>query len=103
MVMEDKEVLLKLVDKIWSAQERPDGALDPKFEDLVCYLDALIRDDFNRLLAILYRVDVAEEKVRTRLAEDNGNHSAGYVIACLLVERELEKIAIRARYKPKGI
>lgn len=96
--METTDVLTRLMDKIGINEEVSRTAQELKFEDLVRYLDWLIQHDFNRLIAILYRIDVKEEKARERLAESQGKDTPGYVIACLLLEREKEKIAFRARY-----
>ncbi|MCL1672898.1 hypothetical protein SAMN05421866_2356 [Chryseobacterium oranimense] len=69
-----------------------------KFEALADYLDGLIQSDFNRLLNILYRIDVSEEKVKRALAENQNKVPAGQVIAKLLIERETEKIKLRVKY-----
>ncbi|MFD2556531.1 hypothetical protein [Sphingobacterium tabacisoli] len=63
----------------------------------------MVQHGFNRLTAILYRIDVNEEKARERLAESQGKETPGYVIACLLLEREKEKIAFRARYAANNL
>ncbi|ERJ58960.1 hypothetical protein [Sphingobacterium paucimobilis] len=96
--MEATDVLALLADKLGINEEVSRTAQELKFEDLVSYLDWLVQHDFNRLVAILYRIDVNEDKARERLAESQGKHTPGYVIACLLLEREREKIAFRAKY-----
>lgn len=65
------------------------------------YIDELIVNDFNKLLSILYRIDVSEEKVKGALAMDAGKASSGHTIARLLIERETEKIKLRAKYSKK--
>jgi hypothetical protein len=72
---------------------------EQKFEVLSGYLDGLIVSDFNKLLSILYRIDVQEEKVKKALVENKDKISAGMVIAKLLIERETEKIKLRAKYR----
>lgn len=74
---------------------------EEKLKQLAQYLDYLIANDFNKLIGILYRIDVSEQKVRLALADSNKTTSDGYIIAQLLVEREIEKIALRQKYSKK--
>lgn len=72
-----------------------------QFEAFAQYIDHLAQTDFNKLLNILYRIDVSEEKVKKALAENQNKVPAGQVIAKLLIERETEKIKLRAKYSKK--
>lgn len=74
---------------------------EEKFEELARYLDRLIQSDFNSLLSILYRIDVSEEKVKKALAENKDKLPAAQIIAQLLIEREIQKINLRAKYSKK--
>ena len=71
-----------------------------KFEVLVAYVDFLIQTDFNKLISILYRVDVSEEKLKVALQENN-NTPISRVIATMLLKRELEKRKWRTLYEQK--
>jgi len=62
-------------------------------------IDAMINDDFNRLISLLYRIDVSESKLKQRLKE-NTNINAGLLIARLILERQWQKIETRRRYRP---
>lgn len=62
----------------------------PSFEALVGYIEDLIQRDFNKLISILYRVDVSEEKLKVALRE-NPEVPASRIIATVVLERELEK------------
>lgn len=64
------------------------------FKELSAYINELITTNFEQLLALLYRVDVSEKKLKTLLAEPAENLSSD-VIARLLIERQLEKIISR--------
>ena len=69
-----------------------------QFQLLVNFIDDLIQNDFNRLLSILYRVDISEEKLKQMLAENkNTEVQSAEIIANLLIEREEEKIKSRAK------
>ncbi len=73
-----------------------------QFQLLVIFIDDLIQNDFNRLLSILYRVDISEEKLKQKLAENkNTDVQSAELIANLLIEREEEKIKSRAKYRNK--
>lgn len=71
-----------------------------QFRVLVEFIDELIQNDFNRLLSILYRVDISEQKLKRKLAENKETTvRSAEIIAQLLLDREAEKIRSRAKYK----
>ena len=57
-------------------------------------INFLIVNDFNKLIFILYRADINEQKLNRLLAE-NKKEDAGKIIAALFVQRQLEKIKSR--------
>jgi hypothetical protein len=67
---------------------------------LIDKIRELIDNDFAKLLLILYRIDVNEEKVRASLAE-NDLEKGPEVLADLIIERQVQKQAMRASYKQK--
>lgn len=58
-------------------------------------IGVLIDSDFEKLLSILYRLDVDEDKFKASL----GFHDTPQQIAKLIVERELQKMYFRNTYK----
>jgi len=62
------------------------------------YINDLIRNDFQKLLRILYKIDVDEEKLKKILKEDT-ERDAGEIIADLILEREKQKIETRKQFK----
>lgn len=62
------------------------------------YIDHLIDKDFGKLLTILYRIDVSELKLRQVLEENAGEHASD-LIAKLILDRQLEKIKTREKFK----
>jgi hypothetical protein len=66
---------------------------------LANHINYLIDKDFNKLLAILYRLDVNEIKLRQLILE-NSEGDAGKMIAGLIIERQLEKMKSRRQFKP---
>lgn len=57
-------------------------------------INFLIVNDFNKLIYILYRADINEQKLNRLLAE-NKKEDAGKIIAALFIQRQLEKIKSR--------
>lgn len=66
-------------------------------EQLVAQIDHLINKDFQRLLAILYRVDVDEAKLRA-LLQSNPDRPAAETIADSIIERQVQKIQWRKQF-----
>lgn len=59
-----------------------------------------LNNDFNRLLSVLYRIDVSEEKLKQALKE-NPHIDAGKIILDLIVERLTEKEESRKRFRQR--
>ena len=60
-------------------------------------INTMINADFNRLVSLLYRVDVSETKLKQMLRENAGT-DAGLLIARLILERQWQKIETRKKY-----
>lgn len=60
-------------------------------------INAMIHDDFNRLIQLLYRIDVNEERLK-KLLRENSSTDAGLLIARLILERQWQKILTRRRF-----
>ena len=65
---------------------------------LADHINYLINNDFQKLIYVLYRVDVNETKL-TSLLQQHAGADAGKIIAALLIERQQEKIKSRAQYR----
>ncbi len=61
------------------------------------HINFLINTDFNKLLKILYRVDVHEKILKTNLQKQETD--AGIIIAEMIIERQLQKIKTRKKFK----
>ena len=61
-------------------------------------INYLIANDFNRLVQILYRIDVREQKLK-ELLKQNPGADAGRIIAALVIERQLEKKKSREQFR----
>ena len=65
---------------------------------LALRFNELINTDFNRLIQLLYSIDVDEIKLK-RLLDLNKTKDAGEMMAELVIERQLQKIRSRQDYK----
>ncbi len=61
-------------------------------------INDLLNHDFQKLVSILYRMDISESKLRILLRE-NPDKDAGLIIAHLMIEREAMKIKSRNESK----
>jgi lipoprotein NlpI len=61
---------------------------------LAAHINQLIKDDFQKLVGYLYRIDVHEQKLKT-LLKQHPDEDAGNIIAELIIERQLQKIKTR--------
>jgi len=60
----------------------------------------LLLNDMEKLLNILYRIDVNEKKVKNAFAQNDPKKIAP-LLAELVIERELEKVETRKRFSKK--
>ena len=67
---------------------------------LIVHINDLLLNDFNKLIHILYRVDVSEQKLKT-LLRDNPQTDAAAIIADLLIERQEQKIKTKQSFKTR--
>lgn len=66
-------------------------------EKLSAYINNLIKNDFDKLITYLYRIDVNEHKLKS-LLQQNQNEDAGNIIATLIIERQQQKIKTRQQF-----
>ena len=77
-------------------------SFDEMQHELSDYINQLIKTDFEKLVAILYRIDVNEEKLKFFLI-DNPNEDAGKIIADLVIEKLQQKINLRKQFSGKSL
>ncbi len=66
---------------------------------LALHINLLIQTNFERLLTLLYRIDVSESKLK-QLLKENPGEDAGGIIATLIIERQRQKLALRDQTPP---
>ena len=79
------------------------GALTPASKEALTrelerHINWMILHDFNGLVQILYRMDVDEKKLRG-LLQQHGDTDAAYIIAALMIERQVQKIKTRQQFR----
>lgn len=84
-------------------QLRPELVNEAENEaDLINLIEQLVQElidtDFEKLLLLLYRIDVSEVKVKKAI-DLSGPENASLSIAKLIFEREKEKAISREKYK----
>jgi len=89
---------VELFIREWDASQSPVTKEDLK-RKLANYVNDLLLHNFDKLVQILYRIDVAEKTLKKVLAE-NKERDAGELIAELLIKRQEEKIALRQSFPP---
>jgi len=75
-------------------------ALEDLHHELSAHINYLIKNNFEALVALLYKIDVNEDKLKLHLI-DNPNEDAGKVIAALIIERFQQKANAKKQFTPK--
>jgi hypothetical protein len=61
-------------------------------------INEMIQTGFERLVSLLYRMDVDEKKLKQVLKENPGT-DAGLIITDLIIERQVQKIKSREEFR----
>lgn len=70
---------------------------------LAIYINELIDKDFNKLVNLLYRIDISEQKLKIALQNEDKTISSSKTIAKLIIERQLQKLEFRNKFSKKKI
>jgi len=74
-------------------------SMDELKTTLTSWVHQLINTNFNKLVHILYRIDVSEIKLK-QLLRENPEEDAGEIIATLIIDRQCQKIKSRKENPP---
>ncbi len=96
-----QEDLIQEINTALSIELPTNIDLEEMRKRLAVHINHLIQHDFQKLIFILYRIDVSEKKLKT-LLQDNVGEDAGGLIASLLIERQLQKINTRREYRSRA-
>ena len=94
--------LLQLIQNDFFMESRLDeeskSDYDRIFKWLKMEIEILLDQDFERLLNILYRIDIGEEDLKRALSLESSADLAS-LLTDLVIKRELQKVESRKRYK----
>ena len=96
--MKDEQVLNEVSKELEVLIAEKDHSLARQI--LADRINELVNTDFQKLVTILYRMDVSEIKLK-QLLKDNPGADAGMIIADLMIERQAEKIRSREQYSKR--
>jgi predicted HAD superfamily phosphohydrolase len=74
---------------------------DDLFKKLSEFINHLIKTDFQKLVTILYKTDVSENKLK-QLLQQNSYTDASIIISKLIIEREQQKIISRSEFRNRS-
>jgi hypothetical protein len=98
-MINDEQLQQEIIQSI-SADLLPETSLAVFKEKLSVYVNQLINHDFEKLIHILYRLDVSEKKLRSALSASSAE--AGMIIAQMIIDRQSEKIKTREQYRQRN-
>ena len=98
--MADSE-LIQIINKQTGIELSADISMEQLHEKLVIFINHLIQNDFQKLVFLLYKIDVDEAKLK-RILKENAGKDTAEIIAQLIIERELQKIETRKLFKGKN-
>ncbi|MBF9252357.1 hypothetical protein I2I11_03540 [Pontibacter sp. 172403-2] len=85
------------LQKVFEVENLPASDLEALCFKLSRVVLHLLHTDLNRLLHLLYRIDVEEQQVKQAMVADDAEIIAER-LARLIVKRELQKAQLRLRY-----
>lgn len=99
--MHNNVELVKEIIKNLAVVLPEDISLEEMQIQLAVYVNQLIQSDFQKLITLLYRIDVSETKLK-QLLQQHPREDAGKIIAALIIERQLQKIQSRREFTQKN-
>lgn len=87
----NKELAIELPEKI---------SVEKLRSKLTVHINYLIQYHFEKLVSLLYRIDVSETKIKSLLQQEP-NEDAAKIIADLVIERQLQKIKTRQQFSQR--
>ena len=90
----ENTALIQLLNKELAVDLPEQISYDELHRLLATYINTLIKNDFEKLITYLYRIDVSEAKLKS-LLQQSPQEDAGNIIASLIIERQEQKIKTR--------
>ena len=100
--IEDVQDISGLVVSDFNLEDKRDSLISNDFEEfrekLQDLINYLLDHDFERLLNAMYRLDINEDKFRKALGNQQSENIARD-IAELVIDREMQKVITRRKYR----
>lgn len=97
----NNETLVREINKNMAIALSDEISLDELQKRLSVVVNKLIQTDFQKLIMLLYRIDVSELKLK-QLLKVQPQENAGNIIAALIIERQLQKIKTRQQFRQQN-
>lgn len=96
--MEQKQIINEVAKEMGIALRDDDFSFNKQL--LISAVNELVATNFDKLISILYRMDVNENKLKL-LLKDNPGTDAGLLIANLMIDRQAQKIKSRQQFSQR--
>ena len=93
----EREQAATALSEEWAVAVPPQASFEALQEILAEKIRELMEKDPGKLIWLLYRLDISEDKVRELLARKEGDSAPA--LAQLMIERQWQKTASRNRFK----
>lgn len=93
--MKQEQVIHEVAKEMGIISKEDTGSFNR--QQLINIINDLAANDFDKLISILYRMDVSEVKLKSLLQKNTGT-DAGVLIADLVIERQAQKIKSREQF-----
>ncbi|HNP21395.1 MAG TPA: hypothetical protein PKM63_09855 [Panacibacter sp.] len=76
-------------------------SLDNMRDRLAAFINELAANNFEKLVGLLYRIDVNEAKLKLMIVQNKGT-DVGYIVADAIIKRQQEKLATWTQYSKRN-
>ena len=99
MAQDNNDLIIELNNTL--AMELPEKiSLQELRGKLAAHINQLIKNNFENLVTLLYKIDINEDKLKLQLAH-NPSEDAGNTIATLIIERLQQKAVFKKQFSKK--
>jgi hypothetical protein len=96
----DNDELGREINNTMAIEAAPGISMDDLQQLVADHVNNLIQHNFQKLITVLYRVDVSEIKLK-QLLQENPGLDAGKIIGGLIIERQIQKIKTRQQFSKR--
>ena len=97
--MDDARFIKETLEKETGLVFATSSSMDNLQAALAEHINDLIVNNFEKLVFLLYRIDINEKSMK-QLLQKKANTTAGETIAKAIIARQLEKIGLRKNHTP---